>query len=986
MKSCLPKGKLRVLSTVAASFAALFSSHAAEHEADICIYGGTSGGVSAAVQAATMGKSVMLVNANGHLGGLSSAGLGWTDYGVKDSIQGLSREFYIRIGKKYSASSTEPMWTFEPKVAEAVFNDFVNEAGVPVYLNERLASAEMEGKRIKSITMESGDVFRAKVFIDCSYEGDLLAKAGVSYTVGREPNSKYGETINGIQAGRTKNQLPDGISPYVVAGNPASGLLPGVNASAGGANGTGDSRVQAYNYRMCLTNNAANRITVAKPPGYDEKDYEILFRAIEAGQTNGFWKNDAVPNSKTDSNNASGISTDFIGGGSDAWAEASHAQREQIAKAHENWQRGLIWTVQNHPRVPVAIRNAWKQWGLPADEFLDTDHWPHQIYVREARRMVSDYVMTELNCTGARSVTDSIALASYVMDSHNTQRIVWNGMLKNEGDVQVAVPKPYGISYRSIVPATGQCENLLVAFALSASHMGFGSCRMEPVLMMVGQSAASAACFAIDDGVPVQNVSYPKLKAQMLSDGQMPDWNPSTSDNSVIIDNTDTGKIETTGEWLTSSASLGYYGANYLHDNNVGQGQKTVRFRPTLQAGNYEVLGRWTAHENRAANVPVDIQHADGTTTVTENQKINGGAWVSLGTYRFAQGSSGSVLVRTTGANGYVVADAFEFVPQIVPAVSLWAVNASAREPIAGKPAVAGRVMLSRTGNTASPLQVQISVQGTATNGADFTAVPGSITFPAGASIASLTIAPLPDEASEGKETVRVSLSSGAGYGIDPQLALAEVSIVDQLPPDTPAGLVGTMVDGEMHLAWVPVSEAQTYSVKRSENFAGPFVVVASSLPSPSWSEVGQLLTADYFYVVSAKNQSGESVNSAPVHVFDQYVAWLVSKGKTPGTAGAGFAEDPDGDGRSNGFDYAVPKGLRMKDGAAFPTVEADVRQDAAVSATLMKSSNLVDWAPASWQVTGQQTDVDGGFRRFMSQDAADPQISAQFYRIELSR
>lgn len=771
----------QIPSLAAAVFVLLGSARsAAIVETDICVYGGTSGGVIAAVQAERLGKTAALVVFNNHLGGMTSGGLGETDLGgFPDAIQGLSRGFYRRVGAKYGESGAK--FRFEPKVAEAVFDEMMAESGVPIYFNRRLKSVEMNGGRIVSITMENGDVFRAKMFIDCTYEGDLLAKAGVSYTVGREPNSQYGETLNGIQAARaTGNQLPNGIDPYVVPGDPSSGLLPGVNPDAGGSDGAGDARVQAFCYRMCLTDRADNRVMIGLPEGYDEADYEILFRAIEAGQSTLFWKTDRMPNDKTDSNNASGISCDFIGGGSDEWAEASYARRFEIERAHERWQRGLVWTVQNHPRVPPAIRNAWSRWGLPKDEFLDTGHWPHQLYVREARRMISDYVMLQQNCVGTRVAEDSVGLACYTMDSHNVQRHVRNGMVKNEGDVQVAVPRPYPISYRSIVPKTGECENLFVTFALSASHMGFGSCRMEPVLMVVSQSAATAAAFAIDDEVSVQNVDYGKLSAQLRMDGQLLTWDASVSPDGVVVDNADAARVTTIGEWLSATSVAGFRGADYIHDNNQGKGSKSVEFRPRLGApGVYEVFARWTAYANRASNAPIDIVHANGTSTVLVNQRQQGGQWVSLGTFTF--GPEAAAVVRTAGTNGYVIADAFQFARRDLPTISVWASNGSAREPLTD--AGAGRqgvVVVSRTGSTASPLAVDVEIGGTATNGGDYALRATTVTIPAGAGHALLTIEPKADRFAEGPETVVVRVVDSAGWAADPLLNEARVRIDDR--------------------------------------------------------------------------------------------------------------------------------------------------------------------------------------------------------------
>lgn len=505
---------------------------------DVCVYGGTSGGVTAAVQAAKMGKSVVLVSDYGHLGGMSSSGLGETDIGDLRIFGGLSKQFYQRIHLQYNggtlSASTPTKTQFEPHVAEGVFDQMVAEqAGITVVngLLDLNAGVTMAGQRITALHLENGTTVQAGMFIDACYEGDLMAQAGVTFTIGREANSQYGETGNGNRGAGAKNQIPNSVNPYVVSGDPTSGLLPGVNPDQGGTTGSADHRLQAYCYRMCLTNAAANRITVAQPANYVEANYELLLRAIEAGQTTRFWKTSSMPNSKTDSNNDNGVSTDFIGRNyshlppSDPgywdWSTLNHAQRAALAAEHRDWQLGLIWTVQNHPRVPQAVRNTWSQWGLPADEFTDNGHWPYNLYVREARRMVSDYVMTESNALDSITVSDSVGMGAYVLDSHNTQRFVSSGQVKNEGDIQKQVPDPYSIAYRSIVPAVGECKNLLVPWCTSSSHIAFGSIRMEPVFMILGQSAATAACLAIDDGIPVQEVNYGKLSLRLIADGQV---------------------------------------------------------------------------------------------------------------------------------------------------------------------------------------------------------------------------------------------------------------------------------------------------------------------------------------------------------------------------------------------------------------------------------------------------------------------------------
>lgn len=538
----------RTLSLLVALIVGFGAAPAAETRYDVVVYGGTSGGVVAAVQAARCGRTVVLVSPTAHLGGLTSNGLGWTDLGSPSILGGLNRQFYHEVYLHYQEpqawawekreefgnagqgmagldAKQQIASVFEPKVAEAVFQRWIEQAKVPV-VRGRLdlrRGVVMDGARITALRLEDGREIAGSMFIDASYEGDLLPGARVTFTVGREANNQYGESVNGIQAAKArKNQLPEGIDPYRVKGDPASGLLPGVNADAGGADGSADARLQAYCYRMVLTDVPANRVMIEKPADYDERDYEILFRAIDAGQQKDFFKLSMVPNRKTDSNNASGISTDFIGmnyGPGWDWTTLGHAERDALAKRHESWQRGLVWTLQNHPRVPEAIRKQLGKWGLAADEFADNGHWPRELYVREARRMVSDVVMSEQHCLGKLLASDPVAMAAYAMDSHNTQRIVQGGMVRNEGDIQLPAARPYPISYRAIVPRRGECPNLLVPWSLSASHMAFGSIRMEPVFMALGQAAALAGDLALARGLAVQEVSYAELRPRLEAAG-----------------------------------------------------------------------------------------------------------------------------------------------------------------------------------------------------------------------------------------------------------------------------------------------------------------------------------------------------------------------------------------------------------------------------------------------------------------------------------
>ncbi|MFS0723429.1 FAD-dependent oxidoreductase [Paenibacillus sp. 1P07SE] len=485
----------------------------------IVIYGGTAAGIVAALQAKLMGKSVVVIEQGRRIGGLTSGGLGDTDVGMKEAIGGLSLEFYRRVARKYGQDGA--CWLFEPKIALEVLLEWVQESGIEVVYGERLDLKDgvtKQGTEIIAVRMESGKVYNGRMFIDATYEGDLMAKAGVSYVVGRESNAQYGETLNGIHTG---NELPSGIDPYVVKGVPESGLLRRVNPDAGGRAGDGDTKVQAYNFRMCLTNNPDNRLEIEKPEGYDEADYEILFRAIEQGQSSKFFKLNRVTPDKTDSNNNSGISTDY-NGMNHSYPEADYAAREQIWHAHRVYQQGYVWTIQNHPRVPAEIRAVYKPWGLPRDEFVDTGHWTPQLYIRESRRMLGDYVVTEHVVRRKDKVADSVGMGSYAMDSHHTQYYVnADGHVSSEGGFYERLAAPYPISYRAIMPKEQECTNLLVPVCVSATHAAYGSIRMEPVFMILGQSAATAAVLALDGDGIVQHVDYKSLHAELVQAQQM---------------------------------------------------------------------------------------------------------------------------------------------------------------------------------------------------------------------------------------------------------------------------------------------------------------------------------------------------------------------------------------------------------------------------------------------------------------------------------
>ncbi|MEU1886390.1 FAD-dependent oxidoreductase [Micromonospora rifamycinica] len=651
------------LVVTAGTMSALPALAAGTVTADLVVYGATSAGIVAAVQTRRLGRTAVIVEPGNHVGGLTTGGLGYTDSGTSAAIGGVAGEFYRRVYARYQGVPVTPdspmRLVFEPHVAAGVCTDLLTEHGIPVYLNARLTAVQRSGDRITGLVADNGQLFTGPMFVDATYEGDLMAAAGVSYTVGREANAVYGETINGVQL-RGAHQFTLPVDPYVVPGNPASGPLPGVSAAPVARNGTGDDRIQAYNFRMCLTQ-AAGRIPFPQPAGYDPADYELLLRYVRAGYTGPFFTTQSVGGGKTDSNNTGAFSTDFIGA-SHAYPTATWAQRDSMVADHRRYQQGLMWFLANDPRLPEPVRAGVARWGLAADEFTATGGWPSQLYVREARRMVSAYVMTERDCRGAVRVADAVGLASYTMDSHNCQRVVVDGLVRNEGDVQVGVPGPYPVSYRSIVPTAGQCANLLVPVCLSASHIAYGSIRMEPVFMILAQSAATAAVLAVDAGVPVQQVDVAALQARLRRDGQILSW-PPTADGEIVVDNRSAG-VTRAGVWVGSTAIGGYWGSDYEHDGSTGKGVNRLRFTPSLPAaGNWTVQVRWTADPNRAGNVPVDVVHSGGVTTRTVDQRTSGGQWVSLGTYRFPAGTAGSVLIRTEGTDGYVVADAVRFLP-----------------------------------------------------------------------------------------------------------------------------------------------------------------------------------------------------------------------------------------------------------------------------------------------------------------------------------
>jgi FAD dependent oxidoreductase len=515
-------------------------------EVDVCVYGATSAGVVAAIEARQQGYSVLLLDADGWVGGLTTSGLGATDVGNKDAIGGLARSFYRRLRRHYDDPAAwtrqrredfksrghEPgndaAWTFEPSIAQRTFAAMLQEAGIAplaARLDRGPGGVVKDGERLRSLRTEDGQVVVARLFLDCTYEGDLLAAAGCDFEVGREANAVHGETLNGVQtANATYHQFTAPVDPYVVPGQPGSGLLPGVRAEPLGPDGSGDRGVQAYCFRLCTTDDPQNRLPWTRPADYDARDYELLLRHFEAGSTLAPWHPVGMPNRKTDTNNNGAFSTDWIGANHD-YPTADYATRARLVAAHRRYQQGLLWALANEPRVPPKVRAEFQRYGLCKDEFAANGHWPPLLYVREGRRLRGLTVVTEHHCMGRAQAEDPVGMGAYAMDSHNVHRYVAaDGTVRNEGDVQVRVPVPYGISYGALVPQRGQASNLLVPVCCSASHIAYGSIRMEPVFMVLAQSAMVAGGIALERGLAVQDVPYGELRERLLARGQVLAW------------------------------------------------------------------------------------------------------------------------------------------------------------------------------------------------------------------------------------------------------------------------------------------------------------------------------------------------------------------------------------------------------------------------------------------------------------------------------
>ena len=611
---------------------------------DVCIYGGSSAAVTAAYSAAQYGQKVIVVSPDERIGGLTTGGLGYTDIGNKQAVFGLAKQFYRKLGEHYGRLES---WIFEPSVALKVMESYLDHPNITLIKGMRLESVKLKDATIKSITATNSHGRRMSVsapyFIDATYEGDLMARSGVSYHVGREDNSVYGEQWNGVQL-LDRHQFPDGIDPFVEKGNPSSGLLWGISDAEVAPNGTGDGLSQAYNYRICLTDSLENMIPIEKPENYAPAHYELLARLMEAQPAKRSLKDyfiwSRMPGRKTDVNNNGGFSTDMIGA-NHAYPEGTYEERDAIIKAHKEYTLGLLYFVGHDERVPSEIREEMLRWGLPKDEYVEDDNWSPQLYVRECRRMIGEYVATQKDCEQKTVVEDWVGIAAYTMDSHNCQRIVVEKdgvpMVKNEGNVEQKVGGPFPISYRSLTPRREECTNLLVPIAMSASHIAYGSIRMEPVFMVLGQACGIAAALA--EGM-VQEVDASQIRGIMQTDPYM---DGSRAD--IIIDDGDSC-ISLSDGWVQTKGRRGY-GPTYYELNGDCTDAYVVYEMPDTLTGLWDIYCYQQLKDktNPVVRYDISISGQEIKNVIFDRNELAlvgqvSGEWYHLGTYDITGGAS----------------------------------------------------------------------------------------------------------------------------------------------------------------------------------------------------------------------------------------------------------------------------------------------------------------------------------------------------------
>lgn len=661
-------------------------SHAApEKTYDLVVYGGTPGGIACSIAAAREGKSVLLLETTKHLGGLTTGGLSHTDVGPRpEIIGGIAKEFFVKVDALYAdpnRTASKDFWYQEPHIAEQAFTAMLQEAKVDVVFGSRVKNVEKKGARLSSLTTLDGRTYEGRLFVDASYEGDVMALAKVDYYVGREGRAAFDEPLAGFRPApfrfREKEYMvsPDkkythGTPAKISAYGKDGKLLPGINTKWTEP-GTADNKSQAYNFRVILTNNAANRVPIPKPVNYDPLRYEILARIIDAFPGVRYEKLvflGALPNQKFDAN-ASGLvqGTDHVGGNVD-YPDADYATRDRIWQDHREYVQGFLWFLANDPRVPAELRAQASEYGLAKDEFTDNENWPYQLYVREARRMRGQYMMSQRDCQKAITKPDSIGMGAFILDSHAVQRLVdKEGYVIDEGNFDIPV-RPYQIPYRSVTPKKEQCENLLVPVALSATHVTYGSIRMEPQFMILGHSTGVAAAMALEKNLPVQDIDIAALRTKLVAQGQVLELaslaNLTLAENlpGIVVDDE---AATYAGSWTSSGYGDPIDGTSH-NDGDGSKGKLSARFETSLpESATYEVRLAYSSAPNRAKNVPVKVEHAKGSDTVSVNQQQKPTVekyFVSLGKFEFTKEKPAVVTVSNEGTKGYVAVDAVQWV------------------------------------------------------------------------------------------------------------------------------------------------------------------------------------------------------------------------------------------------------------------------------------------------------------------------------------
>lgn len=635
----------------------LFSSFTTPKSYDLVIYGGTSAGVIAGYTAKKYHLKVLLISPDKHIGGLSAGGLGATDIGNKSAVTGVALDFYRRLGNFYNKLES---WNFEPSKAEIVFNQYVHESGLTVWKQTHLQSVTKVGTNITQIIVNDGIkniAVSADYFIDATYEGDLMAMAGVSYTVGREANAKYNETLNGFRLA-DHHQFKATISPYIIPGDSSSGILSEISTAQVRENGSGDSEIQAYNFRLCLTQNKDNFIPITTPNNYNRSRYELLARYIKAEEIKDLRKLlliKAVGSGKTDINNQGAFSTDFIGGNKN-YPEADQNTRKQIWKEHERYTKGLLYFLGNDLAVPSELRSQMLSWGYPKDEFIDNGGFPHQLYVREARRMVGETVITEHHCRGEVKDTDGVGLAAYMMDSHNCQRLIVDGKVMNEGNVNKGVPSPFPISYRAIRPQKQECTNLLVPICMSATHIAYGSIRMEPVFMVLAQSAAVAVAISQKTRKSLHDIDVVSLQKELTQNPYANGKNPYTliDEDAVILSD----------DVIKKSTIWGKYDKTYFYSD----GKKEVKLTYPVKVnedGMYSVYvyRAWiedSTPKSKKVSVELYVDNTKqlniGTFAVSDSYETHG--WHKIDNVKLKKNKAYSIVLFSEKDGGVVALDA----------------------------------------------------------------------------------------------------------------------------------------------------------------------------------------------------------------------------------------------------------------------------------------------------------------------------------------